>query len=177
MTLRRYRDAVLRFVIPVVTIGLLLASCPEVLRGIRPFAPAQPTPEPPVKPPQPPPPPPPAAQPPPVPIKLTEIRFAFDAHALTASSKNILDGNLAQLRRFGSPPVMIVGHCDARGTVEYNHDLAERRAAEAKKYLVARGYEAQQLHLEAVGQLKPRCRESSEGCWEQNRRAEFLVLP
>jgi outer membrane protein OmpA-like peptidoglycan-associated protein len=183
VTLRRYWEAVLRFVVPVVTIGLLLVSCPEVLRGIRPFAPAQATPEPPVKPQPPTRPlqpvvtPPPGPQPPPVQIALPEIRFAFDQDALSEQSKRTLDANLVSLRKQGSPPVTIVGHCDARGTVEYNHGLAERRAATAKKYLVERGYDERRLHLEAVGTLKPRCRDPRERCWEQNRRAEFLALP
>lgn len=73
--------------------------------------------------------------------------------------------------------VLIEGHADERGTNEYNLALGERRAKAAMNYLVAQGVPAARFTLISYGEERPVCRERTEQCWAQNRRAHFLVKP
>ena len=83
--------------------------------------------------------------------------------------------------RSGSRPiprskVRIEGNCDERGTKEYNQALGQRRAASAKKYLVDMGISAKRISLISYGKEKPVCSESSEGCWQKNRRDDLIAV-
>ena len=71
--------------------------------------------------------------------------------------------------------MLIEGHCDERGTVEYNLVLGERRAKAAMNYLVAQGVQASRFTVISYGKERPFCTEHTEACWSQNRRAHFLV--
>jgi peptidoglycan-associated lipoprotein len=70
---------------------------------------------------------------------------------------------------------LIEGHCDERGTAEYNLALGERRAKATQTYLVSRGVQAERITLVSYGEERPECTEHSEKCWATNRRAQFLV--
>jgi len=73
--------------------------------------------------------------------------------------------------------VIIEGHCDERGTDEYNLSLGDRRAKSVRDYLMAQGVAADRMTTLSHGEQKPVCRESNEACWRQNRRAVLVVKP
>ena len=74
-----------------------------------------------------------------------------------------------------SAKIEIQGHCDERGTVEYNQALGERRARAAYDYLMSLGVPESRLEMVSYGKERPQCMESNEGCWQQNRRAHFRI--
>ena len=71
--------------------------------------------------------------------------------------------------------IRIAGHTDSRGSGEYNLQLGQRRAAAARDYLTARGVAASRIELVSYGEERPVCQTMDEGCWSQNRRAEFEI--
>ncbi len=71
--------------------------------------------------------------------------------------------------------ILIEGHCDERGTNEYNLALGERRAKSTMNYLVSQGVRANRITLISYGEERPQCTEKTEACWTKNRRAHFLV--
>ncbi len=71
--------------------------------------------------------------------------------------------------------ILIEGHCDERGTNEYNLALGERRAKSTMNFLVSQGVQANRITLISYGEERPLCTEHNEACWAQNRRAHFLV--
>jgi peptidoglycan-associated lipoprotein len=103
------------------------------------------------------------------------IQFDFDRAEIRPGDAAILDGNADWLRVNPDRQVLIEGHCDERGTAEYNLALGERRALAAKSYLLARGIAESRLTVTSYGIERPVCREHTEPCWARNRRAEFLI--
>ena len=71
--------------------------------------------------------------------------------------------------------VIVEGHCDERGTNEYNLALGEKRAKSTKKYLVSLGVSPSRVIIVTYGEEKPLCSDSNESCWQSNRRAHFVV--
>jgi len=108
---------------------------------------------------------------------LKDINFDFDKYAIRPADAKILDANAAWLKDNARQLLLIEGHCDARGTEEYNLALGERRAKAAMSYLVARGIQAARISIVSYGGQRPLCREQNETCWARNRRARFLVKP
>ena len=88
-----------------------------------------------------------------------------------------LDANAAWLKASASQLLLVEGHCDERGTNEYNVALGDRRAKAAMNYLVAQGVRANRITVISYGEERPLCTEHNEACWSQNRRAHFLVRP
>jgi peptidoglycan-associated lipoprotein len=72
--------------------------------------------------------------------------------------------------------VTVEGHCDSRGSAEYNLALGERRAAAAKDYLVSLGVAADRITAVSKGKEQPACTEENETCWAQNRRGHFIII-
>jgi peptidoglycan-associated lipoprotein len=107
--------------------------------------------------------------------ELKDIHFQFDKYDLDTSSKSILKQNADFLKQHPSVKVEIQGHCDERGTNNYNLALGQRRAASTKKYLASLGIPENRLHVISYGEEKPFCGESSDSCWWRNRRAHFMV--
>ena len=107
--------------------------------------------------------------------ELKDIHFQFDKYDLDESSKGILVQNADYLKQHPSVKVEIQGHCDERGTNNYNLALGQRRATSTKRYLASLGIPETRLHVISYGEEKPFCNESSDGCWWRNRRAHFLV--
>jgi peptidoglycan-associated lipoprotein len=107
---------------------------------------------------------------------LKDIHFPFDSYELDESSRNMLRENADWLKDHRDAKVEIEGHCDERGTVEYNLALGAKRARAAKEYLVALGVAADRLTTISYGEELPLCHEHDEECWQQNRRAHFVVL-
>jgi peptidoglycan-associated lipoprotein len=106
---------------------------------------------------------------------LNDIHFKFDQYDLDGNSKAILQENADFLKRNPSLHVEIQGHCDERGTNNYNIALGERRAHSTKKYLVSQGVDSSNVHVISYGEEKPFCFDSNENCWHENRRAHFMV--
>jgi len=107
--------------------------------------------------------------------KLKDIHFKFDKYDLDGDSRTILKGNAEYLKSNPSLHVEIQGHCDERGTNNYNIALGERRAQSTKQFLVAQGVDSSNVHVISYGEEKPFCFESGETCWFENRRAHFMV--
>lgn len=141
-----------------------------------------PTPPPPVAAAPPPPPPPPVAPAPPPPPReyrqhdaVKTIYFAFDEAKIRPGDAKILDANAKWLTANPSYIVLIEGHCDQRGTNEYNLALGDRRAKATMDYLVGQGVTASRITTISYGEERPICGEAREACWTQNRRAQFRV--
>jgi peptidoglycan-associated lipoprotein len=105
---------------------------------------------------------------------LKDVFFDFDKYDVRSGDAKILDTNAAWLKS-NDNLVLIEGHCDERGTNEYNLALGERRAKATMNYLVAQGVQASRITIISYGKERPVCTEHSEGCWAKNRRAHFLV--
>jgi peptidoglycan-associated lipoprotein len=103
------------------------------------------------------------------------IFFAFDKSDLSGESKGTLDKWVAFLKKYPSDKLTIEGHCDERGTVEYNLALGDRRATAAKNYLVAQGVDAGRLKTISYGKSRPAVMGHDEAAWSQNRRDVGVV--
>lgn len=110
-------------------------------------------------------------------FQTTNIHFDFDKYALKLEARAILDGLGAWLLNNGNFHVIIEGHCDERGTVEYNLALGERRANAARNYLVNLGVEEKRLTTVTYGEERPLDPRSNEEAWARNRRGQFNVYP
>jgi len=105
---------------------------------------------------------------------LKDVFFDFDKYDIRQSDAKVLDTNAAWLKTNNSL-VLVEGHCDERGTNEYNLALGERRAKATMNYLVGQGVQANRITIISYGKERPTCTERSEACWAKNRRAHFLV--
>jgi len=141
----------------------------------------------PAPPPPPPPEPPPvqemapqAAAPPEDPLAwaadLNEVHFEFDkSNVRGKKDRTTLDALAQKLKEDGKRKVVVEGHCDNRGTANYNMMLGERRAKAVKHYLVKAGVPGSQVEVVSFGKERPLCREMNEECWQNNRRAHFTA--
>jgi peptidoglycan-associated lipoprotein len=105
---------------------------------------------------------------------LKAVHFDFDKSAIRRGDARILDASADWLNANRNNLVLIEGHCDERGTAEYNLALGERRARAARDYLVKKGVAAERMTIISYGEDKPVCRDKTAKCWAANRRAEFL---
>ena len=112
----------------------------------------------------------------PVPSPLKEIFFSFDRYDLEGEARETLKLNADWLKRNPTVRIEIEGHCDERGTNEYNLALGAKRAQAAKDYLITLGIAADRLSTISYGEEIPVCREQNESCWRQNRRARFVIV-
>ncbi len=103
------------------------------------------------------------------------VFFGFDKSDLTAEARATLDRQAAWLKKYANVSVTVEGHCDERGTREYNLALGERRATAAKNYLVAAGIPASRVKTVSYGKERPAVLGSNETAWAQNRRAVTVV--
>jgi len=108
---------------------------------------------------------------------LRMIHFEFDKADIRPDDASILEANARWLRDNPGHIVLVQGHCDERGTNEYNLALGERRARSAMNFLVAQGVASARFTVVSYGEERPLCREESETCWAQNRRAMFFIKP
>jgi peptidoglycan-associated lipoprotein len=173
---------------------VLALACATALAGCHKKAPPPPPPQPPPLAPATPPPAPPPARPEAAPQVdeygrimamsfdeidrlglLGEIHFDFDRYDLREVDRPVLTKNAEVLKKFDFIKVTIEGHCDERGTVEYNLALGERRAKAAYDYLVSLGVPANRLKTVSYGKEIQVCQEAREECWFRNRRAKPTV--
>lgn len=108
-------------------------------------------------------------------VVLEAIHFDFDKSDLREPDRAVLYKNAGVLMKEGSVNILIEGHCDERGSTEYNLALGERRAATALRYLVTLGVAAERLSVISYGEEKPADPGHDEDAWAKNRRAEFVT--
>jgi peptidoglycan-associated lipoprotein len=186
----------------VLTLALLVTGCPKrpVVPQVAAPAPVAPPPAPAPAPPPPPAPapapaptPPPAAAapapapaptpPPPPPAdfaadaNLKDVYFDFDKSDIRTGDAKTLDAAATYLKSNPGLLVLVEGHCDERGTAEYNVALGERRAKAAVNYLVAQGIDAGRFSVVSYGEERPVCTEKNEACWSKNRHDRFMSKP
>lgn len=119
--------------------------------------------------------------PPPPKPKLQETRFQtvyfdFDKYNLRSDAKAALDANFQLLTEFADVIVKIEGHCDERGTIEYNLSLGEKRARAAMDYLTGLGISANRISVISYGKERPVDPGHNEAAWDKNRRCEFRIV-
>jgi len=126
----------------------------------------------------------PAAAPPPVvnatleEMFLKEVQDAYfdlDKADIRSDARTALAKSADFLRNYPQVKVVVEGHCDERGSTEYNLALGDRRAAAVKQYLVSLGIGADRMSTVSYGKEKPFCTESNEDCWQRNRRGHFVM--
>ena len=106
--------------------------------------------------------------------KLERIHFDFDRSDIKSEYKATLEGNAGWLKKHSKENVTVQGHCDERGTEEYNIALGHRRANATKSYLVSLGISGDRLKTRSYGEEKPLETCHNESCWWKNRRADFI---
>jgi peptidoglycan-associated lipoprotein len=134
---------------------------------------------------QPPPPPPPAPKPPKKSLvqrlaeEVQDAYFDYDKYDIRDDARGALTNSAGALKsilsEFSGAVFLIEGHCDERGSAEYNLGLGDRRATAAKEFLVQLGVPASSLRTISYGKERPQCTESNESCWQRNRRAHFTA--
>ena len=143
-------------------------------------------------PPPPPPPPPPSPTPPAPPTEdeifahkslddlnrehpLADAYFDLDSSQIRSDAQPVLQKDADWMKRWPSTKVLVEGHCDSRGSAEYNLALGNRRATAVRDYLVNLGLSADRVQIVSKGKEQPVCSEVNEACWQQNRRGHFLI--
>lgn len=106
--------------------------------------------------------------------EIDTVYFQYDSFSLTSGSRAKLRTAAAWLKANGSKNVQIEGHCDERGTTEYNLALGERRAGAVKDFLVSQGVSSAQVSTISYGEERPVVSGADESAWSKNRRAEFV---
>ena len=148
---------------------------------------------PPVAPTPPPPPPPPVVTPAPRPLTedeifarksladlnaerpLADVFFDLDKSEIRDDARTSLQKDADWMKRWTSTQITLEGHCDSRGSAEYNLGLGSRRAAAVKDYLVNLGVSTGRVTVVSKGKEQPFCSEENESCWQQNRRGHFVI--
>ena len=106
---------------------------------------------------------------------LGDVFFELDSSSIRDEGKAAMSTNATWLKRWANTRISVEGHCDERGTAEYNLGLGERRASAVKAYLVELGVPADRIAIVSKGKETPFCTESNEACWQQNRRGHFII--
>ena len=185
-----------RAVLPIIALvaAIAAAGCGKKVPAPAP-APPPPPPAAPASPPPPPPPPPPRAAAPPAAAALTEeevfgrktvdqlnaekplddVFFDLDKSDIRADARTALQKNSDYLKKWASVQATVEGHCDSRGSSEYNLALGSRRATAVKDYLVSLGVPASRVTIVSKGKEQPFCNDENESCWGQNRRGHFVI--
>lgn len=105
---------------------------------------------------------------------LRRIHFDFDKSFIKPEYESVLHDNAMWMQQHPGAHALVEGHCDERGTNEYNIALGDRRAKSAQEYMVNLGISYDRLSTVSFGEERPLCYEHDESCWWQNRRAEFI---
>jgi peptidoglycan-associated lipoprotein len=174
-------------------LAIAVAGCHKKVPAPAPAPPPPPPATAPPTPPPPPPPPPPAPAPAPRPLSeeeifarksvaqlndekpLDDVFFDLDKSVVREDAKPALQKDADWMKKWGSVAVTLEGHCDSRGSAEYNLGLGNRRATAVKDYLVSLGVPAGRVTVVSKGKEQPFCHDENEGCWQQNRRGHFVI--
>lgn len=111
-----------------------------------------------------------------IPLELSRVHFDFDKYDIRPDDAKILEKNAEVLKAYPEVRIKIEGHCDERGTNEYNLALGEKRAITARDYLARLGIEEEKISIISYGEERPLVPAHNESAWAKNRRAEFVVL-
>lgn len=106
---------------------------------------------------------------------LKTIQFQYDAYALADDARAVLRKNAEHLKQHPDLEVLVAGHCDERGTTEYNLALGQKRAKEVREYYIRLGVPGKAVATISYGEEKPDCDQATDACWQQNRRAETRI--
>ena len=106
---------------------------------------------------------------------IGDVYFDFDRYELKSDARERLAKNAEFMKANPQFTFAIEGHCDERGTNEYNLALGDRRASSAKNYLSSLGISSSGVRSISYGEERPQCTESAESCWWRNRRAHFVI--
>jgi peptidoglycan-associated lipoprotein len=106
---------------------------------------------------------------------LADVFFGLDRADLADEARAALQKNADYLKRWTALRISVEGHCDERGTAEYNLALGERRAVAVRTYLTSLGVGADRVTVVSKGKEQPFCNERTESCYSQNRRGHFLI--
>src|SRR3954452_20819978 len=174
-------------------LAVAAAGCHKKVPAAAPMPPPPPPPAAPSTPPPPPPPPPPAAAPAPRPLTdeeifarksvdqlnaekpLDDVFFELDQSNVREDARPALQKDADWLKKYSSVQVTLEGHCDSRGSAEYNLGLGSRRATAVRDYLVNLGVPASRVTVVSKGKEQPFCTDENESCWQQNRRGHFVI--
>ncbi len=108
-------------------------------------------------------------------VEFPDIYFDFDKYEIRDDAKPILNDLARWLKNNPKAGLIIEGHCDERGTNQYNLALGERRASAVKNYLMILGISSSRIETVSYGEERPLCTEQTEECWQLNRRAHFVI--
>jgi peptidoglycan-associated lipoprotein len=107
--------------------------------------------------------------------EVQDAFFDYDKAEIRTDARSALSKTAEFLRSHPQISIMIDGHCDERGSTEYNLALGDRRSHSAKDFLVSQGVASDLIQTVSYGKERPFCTESNESCWQQNRRAHFRM--
>jgi len=107
---------------------------------------------------------------------LADVFFDYDQNAIRDEGRRVLQDDAKWLTKWPSTAIRIDGHCDERGTGEYNLALGDRRAETVRDYLVTLGVEQSRIEVRSLGKEAPFCQGDGESCWSQNRRGHFVIV-
>ena len=106
---------------------------------------------------------------------MKDAYFAYDSYQLDDETSQLIASDAKFLQQHPELKFTVEGHCDERGSEEYNLALGASRAEAVKRALVSQGVDAQRVATNSVGKERPFCSESNEECWHQNRRGHFVT--
>ena len=104
---------------------------------------------------------------------VKDVFFDYDSYDISSQYQSVIQSDARFLQQHPNMSFLIEGHCDERGSIEYNLALGENRAQSAKQALVQAGVSATRMRTISYGKERPFCTASTEACWQQNRRAHF----
>lgn len=107
---------------------------------------------------------------------LQIVFFDYDKYSIRADARPILESNAEWLKKYKTVKILIEGHCDERGTEEYNLALGERRANSAMEYLLALGISGDRMRTISYGKSQPLAYGHDEASWQKNRRGQFIII-
>lgn len=107
--------------------------------------------------------------------ELKTVYFDYDSYALNDAARDVLKDDAAYLKGHPDLEILIEGHCDQRGTNEYNLALGQKRAKETRDYLIRSGIPGRSVGTISFGKERPACEEMTEECWARNRRADIKI--
>jgi peptidoglycan-associated lipoprotein len=108
--------------------------------------------------------------------RVQDAFFDFDKADIRPDGRVALTQTAEFLREYPEARVLLEGHCDERGSTEYNLGLGDRRANAAREFLISLGIAEERMEMISYGKERPFCFQSTEECWQQNRRTHFVLL-
>jgi len=104
------------------------------------------------------------------------IHFDFDRYFIREDAKPVLEENAQWLKKFNTAKILIEGHCDERGTEEYNLALGEKRSKSTLDYLISLGISSDRMEIISYGKSQPLDQGHNEVAWQKNRRSQFMII-